>query len=209
MTAGETAKLTNKSMNNYDDAFYARFAYHYARTNSVPQCIPLLRDDFPHMDAFNKNDLNQLRIRRKKQMGFDLLAEEREKYVAEVSELNTTAVDNIKNGKDAIDDGMDILIEKLNRCNELIQEAEVGTKMFNILLMTQEKLAAQISKYTGIDAAMDVKKAMALSLLKQGKPDEAQEAITGIKKVQESLIPQIMDGSYDEDEEENDDTIDV
>ena len=195
-------------MNNYDDAFMARFAYHYARTGSVPQCIPLLLDDFPHMEAFNKNDLNQLRIRKRRQLGVDLLQEERERHIDEISSLNTMAIDNIKNGKDAIDEGMDVLISKLQHCNILLQEHDVGTKMFSILLMTQEKLATQISKYTGIDAAMDVKKAMALTLLKQGKPDEAQEAITGIKRVQESLIPQIMDGSYDVDDDD-DETIEV
>jgi hypothetical protein len=195
-------------MNNYDDAFMARFAYHYARTGSVPQCIPLLLDDFQHMEAFNKNDLNQLRIRKRRQLGVDLLQEERERHIDEISSLNTMAIDNIKNGKDAIDEGMDVLISKLQHCNTLLQEHDVGTKMFSILLMTQEKLATQISKYTGIDAAMDVKKAMALTLLKQGKPDEAQEAITGIKRVQESLIPQIMDGSYDVDDDD-DETIEV
>jgi len=195
-------------MNNYDDAFMARFAYHYARTGSVPQCIPLLLDDFPYMEVFNKNDLNQLRIRKRRQLGVDLLQEERERHIDEISSLNTMAIDNIKNGKDAIDEGMDVLISKLQHCNILLQEHEVGTKMFSVLLMTQEKLATQISKYTGIDAAMDVKKAMALTLLKQGKPDEAQEAITGIKRVQESLIPQIMDGSYDADDDD-DETIEV
>lgn len=193
--------------NQYDDAFMARFAYHYARTGSVPQCIALLQADFPTMAKFNKHDLNQLRVRKRRMLGVDLLQAEREKYLDEINELNTVAIDNIKNGKDAIDEGVDILIQKLQKCNEMIQQQEVGTKMFGILLMTQANLTSQISKYSGIDDAMAVKRAMALSLLKQGKPDEAHEAITGIKKAQESVVPQIMDGSYDDDDE--DETIEV
>lgn len=162
------------------------------------------------MAKFNKHDLNQLRVRKRKQMGgMDLLQSERDRYLEEINELNTVAIDNIKNGKDAIDDGIDILNQKLQKCNELLDQQEVGTKMFGILLMTQEKLMTMISKYSGIDDAMAVKRAMALSLLKQGKPDEAHEAITGIKKAQESVVPQIMDGSYDDEDEDDDNTLDV
>ena len=186
--------------NQYDDGFMARFAYHYARTGSVPQCVSLLRADFPMMDSFNKNDLSQLRSRTKKKLGEDLLEAERAKYLEEMSEVNNlTAIDNIRNGKESIDSGMEILIAKLNDCNEMIAIHEVGTKMFMILLNTQQTLMGLISKFTGIDSAMKVKEAYAVSLLRQGKIDDANAAITGVKKVEESLVPQLMDGDYDDD----------
>lgn len=188
--------------NNYDEAFLARFAFHFARTGSVPLCLPLLRAEFPHMAEFNKHDLNQLRGRLRRKTGEDIFAQERMKYLEEVGELtDMTPVDNIRNGKQAIDSGIEILVSKLNKCNEMIEISEPMTKEFNILLMTQSKLMELISKFSGIDDAMAVKRAHALSFLKQGKIDEANEAITGVRKPQEDTTPKIMDGEYEDDDE--------
>lgn len=192
--------------NNYDEVFINRLAFHFARTNSIPQCIPLLKAEFPTMGEFNKYDLNALRGRIRKNTGVDLLQVEREKYLEEVQGLKFTAMDNIRNGKDEIDNSMEILIEKLKKTNELIELAEPLTKEFNILLLTQKNLIDAIAKYTGIDDAMAVNKALAMSLLKQGKADEANEVITGHKKPQEDVIPQIMDGDY---ADSDDDDIEV
>lgn len=195
--------------NNYDDYFMERFTHHYARVGSVPQCIPLLRDDFPQMEVFNKADLNQLIMRKRKNLGYCPMKKAREEYMSEIEGLNTTAIDNIRNGKNAIDDGIDILIEKLNRCNELLGLSEVGTKEFSILMMTQQNLMTSISRYSGIDAAMDLKKAMAFSLLKQGKGKEATEVLTGEKVTEESIVPRIMDDDYSDEDEDDNESIDV
>ena len=194
--------------NQYDDGFMARFAYHYARIGSVPLCVKPLLEDFPMMDRFNKGDLNQLRSRHRKKTGEDLLEAERSKYMEEMSEVNNlTAIDNIRNGKESIDSSIEILIEKLNDCNTMILEHEVGTKMFMILMNTQKSLMELISKFTGIEDAMAVKRAYAFSLLKQGKVDDANAAITGVKKVEESQVPQLMDGDYDDEEQDEENQI--
>lgn len=176
----------------------------------MPQCVSLLLADFPMMEKFNKGDLNQLRARHRKKSGEDLLEAERQKYLEEMSEVNDlTAIDNIRKGKESIDNGIEILINKLDDCNKMISMHDVGTKMFMLLMNTQQTLMGLISKFSGIEDAMAVKKAFAFSLLKAGKADDAHAAITGVKKVEESQIPQLMDGDYDDEESEEDSILEV
>ena len=186
--------------NRYDQNFKDRFAYHYARVGSVARCVEPLLADFPDYEVFNRNDLNQLHNRIRNELGYCPLTKAREDYMAELEGLNSLPMDNIRSGKKAIDEGLEILINKLNRYNQLLSEAEVGEKIFNSLLFTQKMLTDQISKYSGIESAMKLKEAMAHDLLKKGKGEEATRMLTGMTTTIDDSVPKIMDNNYSEED---------
>lgn len=155
------------------------------------------------MVSFNASDLRQLRMRLKNKLGSDPLEEARERYTQDLGEsMSIDIVDNIREGKKSLNDSVQILIEKLNKVNELIEICDVDTKEFTKLLFTQSRLMELIFKYSGNEDVAAVKRAHALALLKGGNAAGASAAITGQATKEEVATPQLMDGDYDEDDEE-------
>lgn len=193
--------MADKSNNVYDENFMNRFAYHYARCGSVPKCVAPLLEDFPLME-FNYDDLNALRSRaRKKNDGVDLLNATRDEYTIKIAEMqNVVSADNIIKGKSAIDDAVKRAIEHLIEVDSHLVDAPIDGKLFSMLLTLKKTLMELISKHSGLDSVQDIKRAYALGLLKQGKPEEASAIITGTAKAVEKQKVCFMDD--DEDDED-------
>jgi hypothetical protein len=191
---------SEKTTNNYDEGFILRFCFHYSRCGSVPKCVAPLLAEFPLM-SFNSDDLNALRARmRKKNNGVDRLNESRDEYTMQIAEMqNIVSQDNILKGKKSIDESVQQSIKHLEEVTGMLELEEVGTKGFYVLLRLKKDLMELISKFSGLDAVMDVKRAYALGLLKQGKPDEASAAITGVTKKEEKKQITFMDDDEDDD----------
>jgi hypothetical protein len=192
---------SEKTTNNYDEGFISRFCFHYARCGSVPKCVAPLLAEFPLM-SFNSDDLNALRARmRKKNGGVDRLNESRDEYTLQIAEMqNIVSQENILSGKRSIDASVNQAISHLEEVTMMLESEEVGTRGFSSLLNLKKSLMELISKYSGLDAVMDVKRAYALGLLKQGKPDEASAAITGVTKKEEKKTITFMDDDDDDED---------
>jgi hypothetical protein len=152
--------------------------------------------------SFNSDDLNALRARmRKKNGGVDRLNESRDEYTLQIAEMqNIVSQENILSGKRSIDASVNQAISHLEEVTMMLESEEVGTRGFSSLLNLKKSLMELISKYSGLDAVMDVKRAYALGLLKQGKPDEASAAITGVTKKEEKKTITFMDDDDDDED---------